>query len=37
MQTLMELIETCINVVTPLLEECEDDTHTPKMQTWRSY
>jgi hypothetical protein len=23
-------------VVTPLLEECEDDTHTPKMGTWES-
>jgi hypothetical protein len=33
----MELIETCINVVTPLLEECEDDTHTPQMGTWESY
>jgi hypothetical protein len=25
-----------INVVTPLLEECEDDTHTPEMGTWES-
>jgi len=24
------------NVATPLLEECEDDTHTPKMGTWES-
>ncbi len=24
------------NVPTPLLEECEDDTHTPKMGTWES-
>jgi hypothetical protein len=23
-------------VTTPLLEECEDDTHTPKMGTWES-
>ncbi len=23
-----------ITVVTPLLEECEDDTHTPEMGTW---
>jgi hypothetical protein len=23
-------------VATPLLEECEDDTHTPKMGTWES-
>ncbi len=23
-------------VATPLLEECEDDTHTPKMGTWKS-
>jgi hypothetical protein len=23
-------------VATPLLEECEDDTHTPKMGTWDS-
>jgi hypothetical protein len=27
--------ETC-GVATPLLEECEDDTHTPKMGTWES-
>jgi hypothetical protein len=25
-----------IHVATPLLEECEDDTHTPKMGTWES-
>jgi hypothetical protein len=24
-------------VTTPLLEECEDDTHTPKMGTWESF
>jgi hypothetical protein len=24
-------------VATPLLEECEDDTHTPKMGTWESF
>jgi hypothetical protein len=24
------------SVVTPLLEECEDDTHTPEMGTWES-
>jgi len=24
------------NVATPLLEECEDDTHTPEMGTWES-
>jgi hypothetical protein len=24
------------NVATPLLEECEDDTHTPKIGTWES-
>jgi hypothetical protein len=23
-------------VATPLLEECEDDTHTPEMGTWES-
>jgi len=23
-------------VATPLLEECEDDTHTPEMETWES-
>jgi hypothetical protein len=23
-------------VTTPLLEECEDDTHTPEMGTWKS-
>jgi hypothetical protein len=23
-------------VTTPLLEECEDDTHTPEMGTWES-
>jgi hypothetical protein len=25
-----------MSVVTPLLEECEDDTHTPEMGTWES-
>jgi hypothetical protein len=25
------------SVTTPLLEECEDDTHTPKMGTWESF
>jgi hypothetical protein len=25
------------NVATPLLEECEDDTHTPEMGTWESF
>jgi len=25
-----------INVTTPLLEECEDDTHTPEMGIWES-
>jgi len=25
-----------LNVATPLLEECEDDTHIPKMGTWES-
>jgi hypothetical protein len=24
------------SVATPLLEECEDDTHTPEMGTWES-
>ncbi len=24
------------HVATPLLEECEDDTHTPEMGTWES-
>jgi hypothetical protein len=24
------------SVTTPLLEECEDDTHTPEMETWES-
>ncbi len=24
-------------VATPLLEECEDDTHTPEMGTWESF
>jgi hypothetical protein len=23
-------------VATPLLEECENDTHTPEMETWES-
>jgi hypothetical protein len=23
-------------VATPLLEECEDETHTPEMRTWES-
>jgi hypothetical protein len=26
----------CVCVATPLLEECEDDTHIPKMGTWES-
>ncbi len=26
----------CVLVATPLLEECEDDTHTPEMGTWES-
>jgi len=26
-----------IIVATPLLEECEDDTHTPEMGTWESF
>jgi hypothetical protein len=25
------------SVTTPLLEECEDDTHIPKMGTWESF
>jgi len=25
------------DVETPLLEECEDDTHTPEMGTWESF
>jgi hypothetical protein len=25
------------DVTTPLLEECEDDTHTPEMGTWESF
>jgi len=25
-----------LSVATPLLEECEDDTHTPEMGTWES-
>jgi hypothetical protein len=28
------LADSC--VTTPLLEECEDDTHTPEMGTWES-
>jgi hypothetical protein len=24
-------------ITTPLLEECEGDTHTPKMGTWESF
>jgi hypothetical protein len=28
----------CISIVTtPFLEECEDDTHTPEMGTWKSF
>jgi hypothetical protein len=27
---------TTFSVATPLLEECEDDTHTPEMGTWES-
>jgi hypothetical protein len=30
------MIWTCFSVTTPFLEECEDDTHTPKMGTWES-
>ncbi len=26
-----------MGVATPLLEECEDDIHTPKMGTWESF
>ncbi len=26
-----------IHVATPLLEECEDDIHTPEMGTWESF
>ncbi len=26
----------CTCVTTPLLEECEDDTHIPEMGTWES-
>jgi hypothetical protein len=26
-----------LHVTTPLLEECEDDTHTPEMGTWESF
>jgi len=29
-------LEFIINVATPLLEECEDDTHTPEVGTWES-
>ncbi len=25
-----------LDVATPLLEECEDDTHTPEMGPWES-
>ncbi len=25
-----------LDVTTPLLEDCEDDTHTPEMGTWES-
>jgi hypothetical protein len=24
-------------IATPLLEKCEDDTHTPEMGTWESF
>jgi hypothetical protein len=27
---------TTLGVATPLLEECENDTHTPEMGTWKS-
>jgi hypothetical protein len=33
---LFELPPNWPNVATPLLEECEDDTHTPEMGTWES-
>jgi len=30
-------ILSMVCVTTPLLEECEDDTHTPEMGTWESF
>ncbi len=33
---LKQLWESICSIATPLLEECEDDTHTPKMGTWES-
>jgi len=33
----LEFYITPIIVATPLLEECEDDTHTPEMGTWESF
>jgi hypothetical protein len=30
-------INSTNNVATPLLEECEDDIHTPEMGTWESF
>jgi len=30
------VVNLSTTVATPLLEECEDDTHTPKMGTWES-
>jgi len=29
--------ESMVSVTTPLLEECENDTHTPEMGTWESF
>jgi len=33
---MLEFKHENINVATPLLEECEDDTHTLEMGTWES-
>ncbi len=35
-KSVLEFKHENINVTTPLLEECEDDTHTLEMGTWES-
>jgi hypothetical protein len=35
-QLFMNMSYKALIFATPLLEECEDDTHTPKMGTWES-
>ncbi len=36
-QLFMNMSYKALIFVTPLLEECEDDTHIPEMGTWESF